>query len=304
MFIPTTPMAMLITWSTLGLVVGSFLNVCIYRWPLEDQTVMNPKRSRCPKCDRNLHWYENIPVFSWLIQLGKCRGCANSISYRYPLVELITAAFWGLSAWVGEPSNALVAVRVLIFSSLIVATFIDFDHFLIPDEISIGGMIAAPILCLLMPQLHEGSAVAIIASGDAAEVTRFGAFTASMAGLAAGGGILWLIGWLGAKAYGTDAMGFGDVKLLAAGGGFIGAGGALVALMIASAIGSVVGVFVMIHLFRRFRSRARKGGHAVSLRFAIAHARKWGRYIPFGPYLAMGIGIVLLYWDHVMAAFT
>ena len=302
--IPTSPLGMLIWWSVLGLLVGSFLNVCIYRLPLEGQSVGNPRRSRCPKCARDLHWYENIPILSWLIQLGRCRGCQTWISIRYPLVEILTAGLFGLSAVAGAPGNALVAVRALVLSGLIVATFVDFDYFEIPDEVSIGGMLLAPLLSLLVPELHAGSPIALLASEGGLEVSRFGAFTASLAGLAVGGGVLWIIGWLGSRAYGTEAMGFGDVKLLAAGGGFVGPGGALAALMVAAALASVAGLANMLRFYWLVRSRAHSRGRRVSIGYSIKIARIAGRYLPFGPYLALGIGIVLLYWNHVTSAFT
>ena len=89
----------LTSWTLFGLFVGSFLNVAIYRYPLEDQTVSNPRRSRCPQCGKDLRWTENVPLLSWLVQLGCCRGCGWAIPWRYPLVETLTASLWLLTAW-------------------------------------------------------------------------------------------------------------------------------------------------------------------------------------------------------------
>ena len=282
-----------------GLLVGSFLNVAIYRLPLENETVSKPRRSRCPSCKHELSWRENVPVFSWALQLGKCRHCGWRIPIRYPLVELLTAFLWGLAAWMApEEDVILMLIYVLVLSGLVVSTFVDFDHYEIPDEVSIGGMLLAPAISFLVPELHQGTWLASQFS-EGGEVDRVGALLASLAGLVVGGGILKAIGWLGSKLYGKDAMGYGDVKLLAAGGGFIGPGGALAALMIATLFAAVVGVLNMLRFFWLSRSRVRRRGTVRKLSKSLRVARKAGEYLPFGPYLGIGIGIVLLDWDHV-----
>jgi leader peptidase (prepilin peptidase) / N-methyltransferase len=296
-----------IGWAVFGLFVGSFLNVAIHRFPLEGESVSHPRRSRCPSCKTTLTWKENVPLLSWLVQRGKCRTCGWRIPVRYPLVELLTALLWWLAAsrWDASASGwtvelGLCVVRTIVLSGLVVATFVDFDCFEIPDEVSIGGIVLAPIAALLIPALHDDTRLALWMTPDhVAPVTRFASFTACLAGMAAGGGILWLIGWVGSRIYGRDAMGFGDVKLLAAGGGFLGPGGVLWALMIGSLAASVVGVLNLFRFFvllrRRARARGRRGGSWRSLKVA----RVAGRYVPFGPYLALGIGLVLLYWEEV-----
>lgn len=284
-----------------GLAVGSFLNVAIHRLPLEGQSVSNPRRSRCPSCGRGLTWQDNIPVLSWLALRGRCRGCGWSIPWRYPLVELLTAFLWGLAAW-RAPEGAwdLVLVQVVVLSGLVVATFVDFDHFEIPDEVSIGGMLLAPLASLLVPVLHGETWVALRLSDGADGVDRLGALLGSGAGILVGGGVLWGIGWIGSRLFARDAMGFGDVKLLAAGGGFIGPGGALAALLIAAFVASLAGLLNVLRFFLLTRSRARERGATQSLGKALRVARIAGRYLPFGPYLGIGIGIVLLDWNHVI----
>ncbi len=298
------PPELFYVWITLtGLFVGSFLNVVIYRYPLEDATVSNPKRSRCPKCEHSLAWYENIPLASWSFQRGRCRHCAVRIPWRYPLVEALTAGLWlmaavasgGVSAW------PVVLVQVLVLSGLVVATFVDFDCLEIPDSVSIGGMIVGPVLSFAVPAIHGNSWLASQLSEGVGEVSRMGALSASLAGLALGWGILFVIGWLGSKAFGKEAMGFGDVKLLGAGGAFIGPGGVVLALMLASVLASAAGVLNMTRFYVLIRSRARRRGVPKPVRKAMHVARIIGRYIPFGPYLAAGIGIALLYWDDVSA---
>ncbi|CAN5558111.1 hypothetical protein BH18VER1_BH18VER1_04070 [soil metagenome] len=134
----------------LGAVVGSFLNVCIYRLPL-DLSVNEPRRSFCPACKKQLTWTENIPLLSWLFLQGRCANCSSRIAFRYFAVELLSALLF-LAVWLHFPWDVAVAYWVLV-SLLIVATFIDFEHFIIPDEITLGGTAAGVVACLIVPAL-------------------------------------------------------------------------------------------------------------------------------------------------------
>ncbi len=295
-----------LAWAMVGLCVGSFLNVAIHRLPLESESVSRPRRSRCPRCRTTLTWRENVPLVSWLLQRGRCRHCGWRIPLRYPLVEALTAGlFWLVAARAqaapvgGLATTAgLVAVQSLVVAGLVVATFVDFDCYEIPDEVSVGGMLLAPLLSLVLPELHRATWVARELS-QGAGVDRGGALAGSLAGLAVGGGVIWALGWLGSRLYGRDAMGFGDVKLLAAGGGFVGPGGALVALLAASVVASVVGLVNMLRFALLSHARARARGGRRGLGRALRVGRVAGRYLPFGPYLALGIGIALLAWNDV-----
>ncbi len=288
-------------WGLVGLFVGSFLNVCIHRLPLEGETVSKPRRSRCPSCKTTLTWKENIPLVSWLVLLGKCRTCGWRIPWRYPLVEALNAALWLYVAWRQLPGDwALCVLHSVILSGLIVATFVDFACFEIPDEVSIGGMVLAPLCSFVLPRIHDDTRLAQLMSAPGAEhVSRPAALAACLAGMALGGGVLWGIGWLGSRLYGRDAMGFGDVKLLAAGGGFIGPGGVVLALMVAALSASVAGLANMSRFLCLVRSRARSRGSSRSFGASLRVARIAGRYLPFGPYLALGVGIALLAWNDV-----
>jgi len=295
-----------IWWAVLGLFVGSFLNVAIHRYGREGETISKPRRSRCPECKTTLTWKENIPLLSWTLQRGRCRSCGWSIPLRYPLVEGLTAVLWWLAASQWDPSQewlreaSLCGVRSVVLAGLVVATFVDFDCFEIPDGVSIGGMVLAPVASFLVPALHDHTRLALLFSPDQMPpATRLGALTACLAGMAAGGGILWAIGWVGSRLYGRDAMGFGDVKLLAAGGGIIGPGGVLWALMIASLVASLVGIGNLLRYAFLLRARVAARKRRQSLGRTLQVARVAGRYVPFGPYLALGIGIVLLYWKDV-----
>jgi leader peptidase (prepilin peptidase)/N-methyltransferase len=287
-------------WTVLGLFVGSFLNVCIHRLPKPGMSVWRPRRSHCPSCNRQLTWSENVPVLSWAVQGGRCRGCGWRIPWRYPLVEALTAALWWWTAW-GTPEGewGLLLVRLTVVSGLLVATFVDFDCFEIPDEVSIGGMVLAPLASLAIPRLHESTALAHLLGGESGDVDRLGALLGSLGGIAVGGGVLLAIGWVGKRIWGREAMGLGDVKLLAAGGGFVGPGGALFALVAASLVASVAGLGNMLRFLWLSRARARARGGRKPLMRSLKTARVVGRYLPFGPYLALGIGIALLHWNHV-----
>ncbi|MEM6672768.1 MAG: prepilin peptidase [Planctomycetota bacterium] len=302
LFPPLESAAFGVFWTVIGLFVGSFLNVCIHRFPIEGASVWSPSRSHCPKCDRQLTSRENIPLLSWLVQRGRCVGCKTSIHWRYPLVELCGAAAFYLAWRASVPDDwAGMLVISVVLSGLIVATFVDFDRFEIPDQVSIGGMWAAPVASWLVPSLHADGPIAR-AMADGAAVDSVAALAECLAGMALGGGFLYLVGWIGKVVYRADAMGFGDVKLMAAGGGFIGTRGVALALVIAVIVAAVVGVLNIVRWYHVVRSRQRQRKLTErGVPEAIRTARVIGRYLPFGPYLALGIGIVLLDWKDVLA---
>ncbi len=288
-------------WVAMGLFVGSFLNVCIHRFPVEGASVWSPARSHCPGCDRQLEWRENLPVLSWLLQRGRCLGCAAPIHWRYPLVELIGAAAFYLS-WRAAASLGwgFLLLDSIVLAALVVATFVDFERYEIPDQVSIGGMWAAPVVSILMPGLHASGVIAVaLAAGEA--VDGVASLSECLSGMAMGGGVLYGLGWIGKRASGADAMGFGDVKLMAAGGGLVGVLGTFQALQIAVFAGALVGLLNILrwYLVVRARQRRRKLAHRGRPQ-ALRTARVLGRYLPFGPYLALGIGIVLLGWKDVL----
>lgn len=187
----------------LGACVGSFLNVCIYRMP-RDLSVNEPKRSFCPSCKYQIPWSSNLPLFTWLVQRGKCKNCGAPISIRYFLVELLTgilflATWWRVTTTSAGPADWLMFLPLAIFVSLlIVATFIDFEHFIIPDEITKGGTVAGVICSLLVPQLHGfpmGNTMGHLTAGGWALV-----------GAGLGFGLLWLISVLGKAAFGKKTL--------------------------------------------------------------------------------------------------
>jgi leader peptidase (prepilin peptidase) / N-methyltransferase len=162
-----------------GSMVGSFLNVCIYRLPL-GQSIVSPP-SHCPHCKYSIPWYLNIPLFTWLYLNGKCRNCGAPISVRYFLVELLTALTF-LMCWLtyGPESVGLALVYAFFLAGLIVATFIDFEHFIIPDEITIGGMVAGFVGSFFVPALHGQASLS-------------GAMKLSLLGMGVGAGLIYFI---------------------------------------------------------------------------------------------------------------
>ncbi len=199
-----------------GALIGSFLNVCIHRWP-RDESVVAP-RSRCPGCGRPIAWYDNLPVLSWLILRGRCRGCAQRISVQYPLVELATALLW-LSA-VLRFGPTLEALRSAVFLSILLGiTLTDARHYIIPDEFSLGG-------------LALGLAFAAVPGGFP--------LTSAATGAVLGLVLLASVAWLGKLVFRRPAMGAGDVKMLAMIGAFIGPVGVLLTVFLGSLFGALI----------------------------------------------------------------
>ncbi len=189
-----------------GAVVGSFLNVCIYRLPRRLSVVSPP--SHCPKCQAPVAWFDNLPLVSFLTLRGKCRKCRAPIPFRYFLVELTSALLW-LVLWIAYGPSWLFAVSILFFSLLFIAIITDLETGLIPDKLNVFGMASGLALGAFFP-------------GAFAETLWFRGLIASGLGLLVGGGILLATGVIGTWAFKKDSMGGGDVKLLAMIGSFLG----------------------------------------------------------------------------------
>ena len=204
----------------LGAVIGSFLNVCIHRLPLRESLLW--PRSRCPRCAKTIAWYDNLPVLSYFWLRGRCRACRRPISWRYPLVEALNAAGYGLIIWrFGFSASAL--VYLLLWSSLIVISFIDLDHMIIPDRITLPGIALGLVAgTLLLPRWWD-----------------------SVVGLLVGGGILYFMAWISPYLFGKEGMGGGDIKLLAMIGAFLGWKPAILTIFFGGLLGAVVGVTLM-----------------------------------------------------------
>ncbi|MYE33378.1 MAG: prepilin peptidase [Gemmatimonadales bacterium] len=202
--------------AVLGAALGSFLNVCITRLPAGG-SVVGP-RSRCPACGATIRWRDNLPVLSWLLLRRRCRDCGVPISWRYPAIEVATALVWGGMAWAYGASPTALAGAVL-FTLLIGIAVIDARHYIIPDELSLGGCAAGLALSAL-----PGSTTPL----------------AAVAGAALGFAIFYLVGWLGEKVLRKPALGGGDVKMMAMVGAFLGPAGALLTIFMGALAGSIV----------------------------------------------------------------
>ena len=237
-----------------GAIVGSFLNVCIYRLP-RGKSVVWPS-SACPNCGRELAWFENIPVISYLALWGRCRTCRYPISGRYPLVEALTALLFAAAWWYYGPT-LLFASRVILGTALIVLFAIDLEHHLLPDVITLPGIIVGFIFSLLVgPGWLE-----------------------SIIGILVGGGILYLIAEIYYRVRHEEGLGMGDVKMLAMIGAFLGWKLTLMTLMLGSFAGSLIGMlFILTH----------RGG--------MKYALPFGTFLAMGAALSATVGQRVLDW--------
>ena len=206
----------LVTAAALGLIFGSFLNVCIARLPA-DESVLTP-RSKCPKCQRMVVWYDNIPVLSWLLLRAKCRWCGERISLLYPVVELAVGAIWVGAAWYyGLTIGALSAA---LFGTILLGIAVtDARHYLIPDEYTWGGLALGLLLS--------------VAGG-------LSGLASASVGAATGFGLLYLVAWAGEKAFKQEAMGGGDIKMMAMVGSFVGWTGVLLTVFGGALLGALI----------------------------------------------------------------
>ena len=264
----------------LGLLFGSFANVCIWRVPRGEEVVRTP--SHCPQCDAAIRWYDNIPLFSFIALGGRCRACRAPIPWRYPLIEAASGALFLVLALRFGPDWRLLGYVPLAWALLVIAA-IDIDHYIIPDGISVGGIAAGLALALAavwFPPLRLS-------------VAGFGwrlpaaPLMDSLAGIAAGGGLIAGAAWAGHRIYGQEAMGGGDIKLAAMIGAALGWQAALLAIFIALVTGSLGGGALLL-LGKATDSRELQRTH-----FAGELAGGGAEVAPkpavqFGPFLALG----------------
>ncbi|MFA5069123.1 MAG: prepilin peptidase [Candidatus Omnitrophota bacterium] len=256
---------MIVAAAVLGLIIGSFLNVCIYRMPLGESIAI--PRSHCVICNHVISWHDNIPLFSFIVLMGRCRFCGGRISLRYPIVEALTAAIFALLVGL-LGVNAITIVYMVLSCALIVATFIDIQYQIIPDEITYTGMVLGLVLSLALPRLHSAAG-------------RLDALLSSLSGIALGGFLIYVVAVLGTiffkkklMAIGEEtAMGGGDIKFLAMIGAFLGWRGVIIVFFLAPFFGSVVGV--------------------------IEKLRRKADIIPYGPYLSLTAFIVILWGEKI-----
>ncbi len=263
-----------------GTIVGSFLNVCIYRIPTE-KSIISPG-SRC-SCGKPIAWYDNIPILSWFVLRGKARCCGRPFSFRYPFVEILTGALF-LLCWVLFPPSKAICGWVFM-SILICSTYIDLDHMIIPDRFTIGAAAVGLLLSFIFPALHGQS-------GDLIVVDNLRSLILAAIGLLIGSATVLWIALFSEIVLRKETMGFGDVKFLGAIGAFTGWEGGLFAIFGGAILGTAgLVVFLLIRPFLKKRPDDDSG--------------LFGRVVPFGPMLAAG-GLLYFLFLHepVDAYFT
>lgn len=276
--------------SFLGLSVGSFANVAIHRVPIDGLSVWKPSRSFCPSCSTQLKWFDNIPVLSWLFLRGRCRSCSSRISPRYPAVELLMGAlfvlFWAKAGPAVDGTWSPVIVGWFMVSLCVVVSAIDLEHFIIPDIITLPGIVLGLVASGVFPQLHAHHAMFNPESPNGSAVV------VALMGMLAGGGSLWLVGRLGnlmlksqVEAAGVeDAMGLGDVKWMAFAGTILGPILVLEAILVGCFTGALIGIVLKV-MARVTGSEGPVG-------------------LPFGPFLSVGILLELAWPGAAWTAMT
>jgi leader peptidase (prepilin peptidase)/N-methyltransferase len=248
------PAFYIVVAAALGAIVGSFLNVCIYRLPL-GKSVAWPG-SACTSCARELSWFENIPVLAWVALRGRCRTCGTLISARYPIIEALTGAMFALAWWYYGP-GVLLFSRLVFGCALIVLFAIDLEHHLLPNSITLPGIVVGFVFSLFT------------APG----------WMASLIGILVGGGVLWAVAEAYYRIRHEDGLGMGDVKMLAMIGAFLGWKLTLVTLMMASLSGTVIGIGLIV---------TKRGG--------LKYALPFGTFLALGAAAAATVGPALLEW--------
>jgi leader peptidase (prepilin peptidase) / N-methyltransferase len=218
-----------------GLLIGSFLNVCIYRLP-RDLSVVTP-RSFCPQCERPIAWFDNIPLLSYLVLGARCRKCGTRIPLRYPLVEVLTGAAFFCAVLALGPSAA--ALKFCVFGAIVIAlVFSDLEERILPDEFTLGGTVVGILFALVVPMKFGIMHLLLFSLRN--QIVLSVAEAAFAAGFCAG--TLWLVGTLYQKIRHREGLGFGDVKMVAMIGAFLGLQGALLTLIVGSLLGAIVGL--------------------------------------------------------------
>ncbi len=202
----------------IGLCIGSFLNVCIYRLP-KDISLIFPKTSFCPRCKKPIRWRDNIPLISFFILKGRCRNCHRKISIRYPIVELISGVFLAFLFNYAGLTPELFWSACFVFVLMAVAV-IDYIHLIIPDELTLTGIVLGWTFAFLFPEIF-GENFRRMALGE------------SVMGMAVGGGLIWLMALLGDLVFKRESVGGGDIKLMAMIGAFLGVQGAILTFFMA-----------------------------------------------------------------------
>lgn len=261
----------------LGLIVGSFLNVCIHRWP-DERSVVRPG-SHCPNCTAPIRWRHNIPLVSYFLLHGRCASCEAPISWRYPVVEAANGLMW--AALVYQFGLQPFTYKAALFCSLMLILIVtDFEHMILPDEVTKGGALLGLLLSFFIP-LPDGVTRILWVLVGADPSARAMSFTESAFAAALFGGMLWAIGELYYRVRQIDGLGLGDVKMAAMIGAFWGVPQTLLILLVGSLLGAVAGSAV-----------------------ALLSSKSWRTYeLPFGSYLGIAAIAVTFFSEDLFGAY-
>lgn len=273
-----------------GALVGSFLNVVIYRVPA-GKSIVHPG-SHCV-CGHPIAWYDNIPILSWFILRGKARCCGRGYSFRYAFIEALTGMLF-LACWLTYPPAAAIAGMIFV-SLLVAATFIDLDHMIIPDSITIWGTVGAVMVAAVVPSLHHQAVEPLFLLGSIKS-----AFTALIGALIGSGLILW-IGLIAEAVLKKEAMGFGDVKFMGLIGAFLGWPGALFAVFGGAIVGTLW--FMMAMLISKITGKQSTAALHAETPEGESTDLAMGAQVPFGPMLAIAAVIYLLAGHRIVAPY-
>ena len=251
--------------AVLGAIIGSFLNVVIHRVPREESIAF--PASHCPSCDTAIRPYDNIPVISWAVLRGRCRSCRSPISARYPAVELLTAALFALTYLLHSGLTLSLPFDLAFVAAIIALVFIDAEHMLLPNVITYPGTALALAARVVVPNLYG-----VASLGGPETPAWLLSLGGAVLGALAGGGFLWLVGWLWERARGVEAMGLGDVKMMFMVGAYLGWPLTILTIFVGVLGGSVAGVALM----------ARRGDRDMQM------------LLPFGIFLGLGSLVSLL----------
>ena len=256
-------------FGALGAIFGSFLNVCIARWP-KDESVIRP-RSRCPGCGNAIAWHDNIPVLGWLLLRGRCRHCGSRISLQYPLVEATTAALWIGALWLLGPT--VVAVRLAVVATILLGVAVtDAQSYLIPDGFTLNGLAFTAVGAIV--GLFIGEQLPFAGPWDA------------LLGACTGAGAITIVGWLGEVAMKKEAMGYGDATLMAFVGAAVGPVRSLLCIFIGAALAAAAFLLVVYPVAWL---RARRAGASFETPL-----------VPFGVFLAPAAILTLLFGNALL----
>jgi leader peptidase (prepilin peptidase)/N-methyltransferase len=252
-----------------GLLIGSFLNVCIFRLP-RDLSVVRP-RSFCPACEKPIAWHDNIPILSFLLLRARCRHCGEGIPVRYPLVELATAVAFGVC--VASFGVSLNALKYCVFSAIMIALIAtDIETQILPDEFTLGGTALGLIIAAFVP-FPPGLMQILL---PRAVSHRWVSVSEAALGAAAASGLIWFVGWIFERLRHREGMGLGDVKMIAMIGAFLGLQATLLTLIVGSVLGSVVGLIYTAIKRKDWRTQE----------------------LPFGSFLGVAALLVAAWYSH------